>query len=158
MSRSDLSQNVCTVARTVEMVGETWSLMILREMFLGSRRFDDLQRRTGCSPHLLSQRLKRLEAEQIVERRSYSERPPRHEYRLTERGRDLWPVVIALKNWGDRWLDKTGAPPIELTHKACGQITRPSMHCSACGEPVDARSVTVRLSPKMARDRATADR
>lgn len=156
MSRSDLARKVCGVSRTIEIVGDAWTLMILRDMFLGARRFDDLQRQTGCSPHLLSQRLKRLEAEKIVKRRAYSERPLRHEYRLTERGRDLWPVVVALKSWGDRWLTRPGGAPIELTHRGCGRVTQPRMCCSECGDPMDARASVPSLSPAMARERDAA--
>jgi DNA-binding HxlR family transcriptional regulator len=148
----------CTVARTVAIVGDSWTQMILREMFLGSRRFDDLQRYTGVSPHLLSQRLKRLEAAQIVRRYAYSDRPPRHEYQLTEKGRDLWPVILALKAWGDRWLTGVRESPIALTHVTCGQETRPYVVCSACGDPIEARTARAALSPKMARERAIATR
>ena len=144
----------CTVARAVEIVGDPWSQMILREMFLGTRRFDQFLRNTGASPHLLSQRLKRLEAENIVKRRVYSQRPVRHEYRLTERGRDLWPIIIALKTWGDRWLGTPDDPPITLTHTTCGHETRPYLVCSACGDPIKAVTSRATLSPEMARDRA----
>ncbi len=156
MSRSDLSQMTCSVARTVEIVGDSWTQMIFREMFLGSRRFDDLLRHTGASPHVLSQRLKRLEAEGIVVRRPYNDRPPRHEYKLTEKGRDLWPVVIALKSWGDRWLDGPAETPITLTHAKCGQTTQPQLVCSDCGEPIDALSCRASLSPDMLRERDAA--
>ena len=130
MSRSDLSRVECSIARSVEIVGDAWTLMILREMFLGSRRFDDLQRYTGASPHLLSTRLKRLETEGVVTRRAYSDRPPRREYRLTGKGRELWPVVVALKTWGDKWLDRAQEIPVTLTHATCGRVTTPQMICS----------------------------
>lgn len=158
MSRADLSRMTCTVARTVEIVGDPWTQMILREMFLGSRRFDELQRYTGVSPHTLSQRLKRLEAERIVRRHAYSDRPPRHEYQLTEKGHDLWPVILALKAWGDRWLNGVRGSPIALTHVTCGKETRPCVVCSACGDPIEARTARATLSPKMARERAATAR
>jgi DNA-binding HxlR family transcriptional regulator len=153
MSRSDLSRATCTVARTIEIVGDAWALMILREMFLGSRRFDALQRHTGASPLLLTRRLRRFEAEGIVERRPYAERPPRHEYRLTPKGRDLWPVIVALKGWGDRWLDRAGPPPFGLRHTGCGRRTLPILVCSACGDPIDAMTARADLSADMARER-----
>lgn len=158
MSRSDLSQTACTVARTIEIVGDVWALMVLREMFLGSRRFDDLQHHTGASPHLLSRRLKRFEAEGIVERRPYSEHPPRHEYRLTQKGRDLWPVIIALKGWGDRWLDRQGPVPVTLRHTSCGEPTQPVFVCSACGDPIDAATTQAYLSDEMTRAREITKR
>lgn len=156
MSRSDLSRTTCTVARTIEIVGDTWTLMVLREMFLGSHRFDELQQLTGAAPLILSRRLKRLEAERIVERRLYSEHPPRHEYRLTRKGRDLWPLIIALKQWGDRWLDREGPPPVTLAHTSCGRKTHPRLACSACDHPIDAVTTRVHLSTKMARERDAA--
>jgi len=158
MSRADLSDMTCTVARTLEIFGDTWSQMIVREMFLGSRRFDDLQQLTGVSPHTLSKRLKRLEAAEIIRRHAYSDRPPRYEYKLTERGRDLWPAIIALKAWGDKWLDGPATAPITLTHKACGQVTEPYLVCSACGEPIDALGSHATLSPDMQRERAARRR
>jgi DNA-binding HxlR family transcriptional regulator len=91
MSRSELAQQTCTVARTVEKFGDEWTLMILRKMFLGGRRFDDLQSQTGASPHMLSQRLKRMEAIGVIKRETYSERPPRHEYALTIKGATYGP-------------------------------------------------------------------
>lgn len=156
MARADLSHMTCSIARTVEIVGDPWTELVLREMFLGTRRFDDLQRLTGASPHLLSQRLKRLESEDILVRRPYSERPLRHEYRLTEKGRDLWPIVIALKTWGDRWLDGGEDPRITLTHTTCGQTTRPYLVCSACGEPIEAVTSRPHLSPELAVERDAA--
>lgn len=153
MSRSDLAETICTVARTIEIVGDVWSLMVLREMFLGSRRFDELQQLSGASPLIVSRRLKRFEAEGIVERRLYSERPSRYEYRLTGKGRDLWPVIIALKGWGDRWLDRAGPFPVTLQHKSCGKRTRPILVCSACGDPIHATSTHAHLSTEMARER-----
>ncbi|MEM1315622.1 MAG: helix-turn-helix domain-containing protein, partial [Pseudomonadota bacterium] len=147
------SRSLCTVARATELVGEPWTLMILREMFLRSRRFDELQKYTGASPHLLSQRLKRMEAEGIVVRRRYQERPPRDEYRLTEKGRDLWPVIIALKTWGDKWRDPDGIDPVVIVHKGCGKVTRPSLVCSECGEPMEAHDASVELDPAFADER-----
>lgn len=156
MSRSDLSHTTCTVARTIEIVGDVWALMILREMFLGSRRFDQLQQLTGASSLIVSRRLKRFAAEGIVERRLYSEHPPRHEYRLTRKGRDLWPLMIALKEWGDRWLDRKGPRPVGLEHTRCGKKTRPRLVCSACGDPIDATTARAHLSAEMARERNAA--
>ena len=153
MSRADLERDACTVARTVGLVGDPWTLMILRECFLGSRRFDDFQRNTGASPHLVSQRLKKLEAEGVMERRAYSERPLRHEYRLTEKGRDLWPVVMTLKNWGDKWL-ADGPPPLRVRHKGCGHVAAPRIVCGACGEPMEARDAETVMDPGWAAARA----
>jgi DNA-binding HxlR family transcriptional regulator len=145
MARADLSNDTCTVSRAVAAVGDEWSLLILREMFLGSRRFDAFLRHTGMSSHLLSQRLKKLVAQGVVERHAYSRRPLRHEYRLTEKGESLWPVIVALKQWGDRWLVE-GEPPVRIVHRQCGQVTTPEMTCSACGEPMTARQARAELT------------
>ena len=145
MSRSDLPSHTCTIARAVAQVGDEWTLLIVREMFLGTRRFDDFLRLTGMSSHLLAQRLKKLEAEGVIRRAPYSERPPRHDYRLTEKGRDLWAVIIALKQWGDRWLG-TDDTPVQITHKACGKVVRPHMTCPDCGERIEAHDAEAQLS------------
>jgi len=105
MSKSDLAAKTCTLARAVEIVGDGWTLMILREMFLGIRRFDDFQRQTGASPALISGRLRKMEDAGLIRREAYSEHPPRYEYRLTDMGKALWPAIIALKTWGDDWVD-----------------------------------------------------
>lgn len=145
MSRADLSSSACTVARAVAAVGDEWTLLILREMFLGSRRFDDFLRQTGMSSHLLSGRLKKLVALGIVRRSVYSQRPLRHEYSLTGMGQDLWPIIVAMKQWGDRWL-LDGVPPVQIVHKGCESVTQPQMTCSECGEPMGARDARARLT------------
>ena len=134
MSRADLADQSCTIARAVETIGDPWTLMILREMFLGVRRFDDFQRHTGGAPHTLSTRLKRLEEIGAIRREPYQDRPLRHEYRLTEKGRDLWPVIIALKGWGDKCTvlrseqasgGPKGAVRLRAWSRAAGQGGRP---------------------------------
>ena len=155
MGRAALSSHTCTIARAAALVGDEWTLMILREMFLGTRRFDDFQRQTGMSSHLPSQRLKKLESAGIVQRRAYSQHPPRHEYRLTEMGRALWPVVISLKQWGDRWLGN-GETPVALLQKGCGAVTEPGMTCPECGEPMDAHDSEARLSGGFSEERQRA--
>ena len=145
MARADLARQTCTIARAVSLVGDEWTFMILREMFLGGRRFDDFQRQTGASAALLSQRLKKLEAEGVIRKEAYSERPVRFEYRMTAMGRELWPAVITLKQWGDKWLGD-GPAPVEIVHKACGHVTEPQMTCSVCGEPMAAHDAEPRLS------------
>lgn len=157
MSRAALAGKTCTIARAIELFGDEWTLMILREMFLGGRRFDDLQRQTGASPHLVSQRLKRLEQAGVLRRDAYSAHPPRYEYRLTARGRDLWPVLVALKNWGDRWFDG-GATPVEIVHTGCGHTVTPRMTCPDCAAPMAAHDAQPRLSPAFERERNAARR
>lgn len=157
MGRAALSSRSCTIARAAALVGDEWTIMILRELFLGTRRFDDFLRQTGMSSHLLSGRLKKLETAGVIRRTAYSERPPRFEYRLTEMGRTLWPVVISLKQWGDRWLGM-GETPVRLVHEACGAVTRPRMTCDECGEPMDAHGSEARLSQAFSEERQRAGR
>lgn len=155
MGKSVLANMTCPVARTLDVVGDAWTLMIVRELFLGSRRFDEMAAQTGMSPHLLSVRLKKLVEAGLLSRKAYQERPARHAYRLTAKGRDLWPVVIALKQWGDRWGDwGTDGPPLQLRHAGCGGHSSPSLVCSGCGEPVDALTMVPELGAAMASERA----
>jgi DNA-binding HxlR family transcriptional regulator len=132
---------VCSVARTLEIVGEKWALLAVREVFLGDRRFDEMVRQTGAPRDTLAARLKTLVAAGILERRQYAEHPVRYEYRLTEAGRELYPVIAALMHWGDKHLAGEDGPPRVFEHN-CGNRFVPQMVCEACGEPVDPRDLT----------------
>ena len=134
----------CSVAQCLEVVGEWWSMLILRDAFLGVTRFDDFQRRLGVSRNILNQRLNHLVEEGVLKKVPYSEHPPRSDYRLTEKGRDLWPVVTAMRQWGDRYAAPDG-PPMVVTHKGCtGDAV---MVCSACGEHLGARDMQATPGP-----------
>src|SRR5687767_11653395 len=124
---------VCSLARALEHVGERWTLLILRDLFLGLRRFEQFQEDLGIARNVLTARLEKLVADGLVERRPYSERPPRHEYRLTEKGIDLWPVLVALLQWGDRHEPVPGGPPLVLEHKGCGGGVTSHRICDRCG-------------------------
>jgi DNA-binding HxlR family transcriptional regulator len=115
----------CSVARSLSVVGDRWTLMIVRDAFLGARRFEHWQASLGISPALLTDRLGKLSKHGILERRAYQRRPVRHEYRLTEKGLDLYPVIVAQIGWADRWLAGPAGPPLALTHKACGKTLIP---------------------------------
>jgi DNA-binding HxlR family transcriptional regulator len=141
MKRSSFAGMSCSVARTLDVVGEWWSLLVLRDAFSGVRRFEDFQRSLGIARNILADRLQTLVEYGVLERRRYQERPERHEYRLTDRGRDLYPVLIALMRWGDRWAADEMGPPIVLTHKACEHDVMPVMVCPHCREEVDARAM-----------------
>lgn len=130
----------CSIARTLEMVGEKWALLAVREVFLGVRRFDEIVARTGAPRDTLTARLRTLVAHDILARRLYCERPPRYEYVLTETGRDLYPVILTLMQWGDRHQARDGAPPLLLEH-ACGVRLDPVLVCRSCSAEVDARDV-----------------
>lgn len=130
---------VCSIARTLEIVGEKWALLAVREVFLGDRRFDEMVRRTGAPRDTLAARLRTLVAHGIMERRQYSEHPARFEYRLTAAGRELYPVIMTLLRWGDDHLAGDDGPPMVLEH-SCGHRMVPKVVCEACGEGVDARN------------------
>jgi DNA-binding HxlR family transcriptional regulator len=136
----------CSIARTLEIVGEKWALLAVREVFLGNRRFDEMVRRTGAPRDTLAARLRTLVGSGVLERQQYSEHPARYEYRLTEAGRDLYPVIVALMRWGDEHLAGDDGPPLVLTHR-CGHRLVAQLVCEACGEPLDPRDTT-RLDPR----------
>ncbi len=140
MRRTSFEGMNCSVAQCLEVVGEWWSLLIVRDVFLGVRRFDDFQVRLGISRNVLNQRLTRLVEHGVLQRIRYQEHPPRYQYRLTDKGRDLWPVVTAMRQWGDKWAAPDG-PPLEVVHTACGHTSQAVPTCSHCGEPLDARGV-----------------
>jgi DNA-binding HxlR family transcriptional regulator len=150
MTPSDFSSLDCSVARTLEVIGERWSLLILRDAFYGVKRFDDFQADLGIARNVLTDRLKKLVERGVLSRRPYEERPPRYEYRLTEKGRDLLPVVLSMMRWGDRW-EATGERPVTLSHTTCGHETEPVTVCSHCGEELELRNVRAEPIPVRAR-------
>ncbi len=136
----------CSVAQCLEVVGEWWSMLIVRDAFLGVTRFDRFQERLGISRNVLNQRLARLVDQGIMEKVPYSDRPVRYDYRLTEKGRDLWPVITAMRQWGDRHAAPDG-PPVRVVHRSCGRTSQAVYVCSECGEPLDSREVRVERGP-----------
>ena len=144
MKWEDLAHEPCSVARSVAVIGDRWTLMILRDCFLGVRRFEAFQERLGISRTIIADRLKHLTEEGVLRRVVYQEHPTRHEYRLTEKGLDLHPVVMAIVHWGDRHYAGEAGPPLLHRHKGCGCDFHPVQTCSECGEPVDARVVETR--------------
>ncbi|MGX1804098.1 winged helix-turn-helix transcriptional regulator [Nocardia sp. NPDC055321] len=147
MKRTTFANWPCTVARTVDLIGDWWTPLILRESFYGATRFDDFERTLGLSRNILTQRLTRLVQENLLERVRYQERPPRYEYRLTEQGRDFFPVIAAMMRWGDRWLAPEAGPPVILHHTACAHDTHAEVVCAHCREPLQHADMSVRLGP-----------
>lgn len=147
MQRTSLADFTCSIARTLDVVGEWWTPLIVRDVYLGLRRFEQIRSNLGMSRKVLAQRLDRLVGEGILERRPYSERPPRHEYVLTEKGLDLAPPLLALMAWGDRWTAGNAGPPMRVRHAECGKLTAPVVSCSECGEPLTARNVVPEPGP-----------
>jgi DNA-binding HxlR family transcriptional regulator len=136
----------CSVGRAMDILGERWTFLILREAFYGVRRFSDMQRNLGIARNILSARLQTLVASGILERRRYQEEPERFEYRLTQAGRDLYPAVIAIMRWGDEHLAGDGGPPVVLRH-SCGEEADPVLVCSHCHEPLHPHDVTPEPGP-----------
>jgi DNA-binding HxlR family transcriptional regulator len=141
MRRTSLADFRCSVARTVDIVGEWWTPLIVRDAFYGVSRFEDFQRSLGLARNVLASRLERLVAEGIFERRRYDERPPRYEYILTEKGRDLFPVIAALMAWGDRWTAGEAGPPLLLVHAPCGHPATLRATCDHCHAPLDLTNI-----------------
>jgi DNA-binding HxlR family transcriptional regulator len=147
MQRVSFRDMNCSVAQALEVVGEWWSLLVVRDALVGVTRFDEFQRRLGISRNVLNDRLTRLVAEGVLEKVAYQDRPPRHDYVLTEKGRALWEVVDAMRRWGDQWASPAAGPPMELVHRSCGHATRPTLHCSECDEALGLRDVTLAYGP-----------
>ena len=136
----------CSLAATLEAIGDRWTLLILRDLFRGVRRFEDLQRDLGIARNLLSNRLNKLIYHEIVERQPYQQRPIRHQYILTAKGRDLSPALIALMHWGDTWYAEEG-PPTLLVHQTCGTPQDQTVHCSHCHQDITAQQISSRPGP-----------
>lgn len=144
MKWDELGEERCSIARSVAVIGDRWTLMVLRDCFLGVRRFEAFQERLGISRTIIADRLKHLTDEGVLCRSQYQERPARFEYRLTEKGLALHSVMMAIVHWGDRFYAGAEGPPLLHRHKTCGCDFHPVQVCSECGEPVEARAVETR--------------
>ena len=142
---------VCSVARALEVIGDRWTMLVIRDAFLGVTRFDEIQRSLGVARNVLSDRLGRLVDEGVLERRRYQERPERFEYRLTQKGVDLWPVLVSLLKWGDLHAGDPSGPPMRVLHRGCGGEVDARFLCDRCGKPVDAPSSQASLRSDLAR-------
>jgi DNA-binding HxlR family transcriptional regulator len=149
MRWQEIGETRCSVARCLSVVGDRWTLLILREAFLGTHRFQDFQANLEVTRHRLSDRLRKLVDHEILERVRYQERPERFEYRLTEKGRDLYPVIVSLMRWGDRWMAGDEDPPVKLVHRSCGHAMTPELTCPECGEVVELHDVQAHISRRI---------
>jgi DNA-binding HxlR family transcriptional regulator len=150
MQRTDFSQMTCSIARSLAVAGELWSPLVLRDVWVGINRFDDIQRDLGISRKVLAERLQHLVEGGLLERRRYSERPARHEYVLTPKGFGFVDVLMAMAAWGDQWTAGDAGPPVLRRHRVCGQITQVELRCAACGERLDSADVDVEPGPGLA--------
>jgi DNA-binding HxlR family transcriptional regulator len=149
MQRTDFAQMTCSIARSIAVAGEPWSPLVLRDVWVGINRFDDLQRDLGISRKVLAVRLKHLVEAGLLERRRYSERPVRHEYVLTRKGFEFVDVLMVMAQWGDRWAAGDAGPPVLRRHRSCGAVTQIALRCSECGEVVTSSDVDVEPGPGM---------
>jgi DNA-binding HxlR family transcriptional regulator len=143
----DYRSQTCSIAGALEVVGERWSLLIVRNVFLGLRRFDQIQANLGIARNVLQARLERLLEHGVLERSLYQERPPRYEYRLTEKGLDLWPVIVSLMQWGDQYAQPAAGPPVLLEHRDCGGRIDEHRTCERCGARLQARDSRAQPGP-----------
>lgn len=155
MRASELNDIPCSVSRTLGLIGDKWTMMILRECFMGKRRFEEFEGNLGISRHILSQRLKKLVDNGVLRKQPYGERGRRMEYKLTEKGFDIYPVIVTMLAFGDKWEADEGAP-LDLMHlprnkDVMPHRSKPQLICSECGEPLDARDVRPTLGAAMCR-------
>ncbi|WP_290516595.1 helix-turn-helix domain-containing protein [Alcanivorax sp.] len=150
MRWQDIDQQPCSLARSLAIIGDNWTLLVLRDCFLGVRRFDDFQQRLGVTRHVLSDRLRKLADGGVLEKVAYQERPLRHEYRLTPMGRDLYPVIAHLAQWGDKYLAGDAGPPLVRVHRQCGEPLEAKLQCGHCGDSVEAQDIRLEENPHWA--------
>jgi DNA-binding HxlR family transcriptional regulator len=149
MRWESLKKENCSLARTLAVIGDRWTLLILRDAFLRVRRFEDFEKSLKIARRVLSERLALLVDEGILKRVPYQDRPVRYEYRLTDKGLDLYPAILSLVHWGDKHYAGKNGPPLLHTHRKCGHDFRSVLTCSECGEAVSAREVSVRAGAKI---------
>ena len=147
ITQKKLGNRICSVARTLEILGDRWIFLILREAFFGVRYYDKFQTNLGIATNILSHRLKILVENGIFEKQKDDVDARRIKYRFTEKGIDIYSITLALMKWGDRWLADDDGPPLLLFHKTCGHRLEPVLCCAHCGKPVNAREVTYENGP-----------
>jgi DNA-binding HxlR family transcriptional regulator len=147
MLGNQYESQTCSIAGALEVVGERWSLLIVRDVFLGLRRFDEIQEDLGIARNVLQTRLTRLQDQGVLEKCLYQERPQRYEYRLTEKGLDLWPTIVSLMKWGDRYASSAAGPPVLLEHRGCGGAIDEHRTCERCGAKLSVREARALPGP-----------
>jgi DNA-binding HxlR family transcriptional regulator len=145
--RASFEAMTCSIAQSLEVIGEWWTLLILRDAFFGITRFEQFQERLGIARNVLASRLDGLVEHGVLERRSYDEARERYDYVLTEKGKALWPVLTTIRQWGDEWIVGTGNEPVQMVHTKCGEHTTAALMCDRCGEKIHRRDVRVVAGP-----------
>jgi DNA-binding HxlR family transcriptional regulator len=156
MSRKSLQHLECAVANTVEIINDAWTILVLRDAFLGVRRFDDFANDLGIARNVLTDRLERLVAAGIMETRPYQDRPPRHEYVLTEQGKDLFDVMMTLWSYGERWLPPADESRQKVIHISCGEEAHAVTYCGHCQARLTRRDVRIEPQLPVVRERLMA--
>jgi DNA-binding HxlR family transcriptional regulator len=150
MQRTQFGDMTCSIARTLDLIGEPWSPLILRDVMVGISRFDQIQADLGISRKVLTERLRWLVDQGVLDRREYTDRPPRYEYVLTSKGTELCDLLMVMVRFGDRWLAGQAGPPVLYRHHTCGEIGTVELHCSRCDAPMHADTIDVLPGPGMA--------
>ena len=140
MQRTNFGEMACSIARTLDVIGEPWSPLILRDVWVGFTRFEQIQADLGISRKVLTERLNHLIEHGILERKAYDQRP-RYEYILTKKGAELVDLLMVMKGWGDKWRAGEAGPPVLYRHHACGAISNVDLRCTHCGQPMHANDV-----------------
>ncbi|MBR0799677.1 helix-turn-helix transcriptional regulator [Bradyrhizobium jicamae] len=154
MKDNTTDQTLCPVARAETEVGDRWTVLVLRELFARSHRFEEIQAQTGATPQMVTARLKKLEEDGLVERRVYNKHPLRHEYHLTEKGEAFFPVLLALRAWGEAWCkSRKEGRAVNYTHLTCGKAAGLGPVCESCGEPIHRNELAAERAPKYQRER-----
>jgi DNA-binding HxlR family transcriptional regulator len=146
MQRTSFAAMACSIARTLDVIGEPWSPLIVRDVYVGFTRFDQIQADLGISRKVLTGRLNHLVEQGVLERRPYDQRP-RFEYVLTEKGAELVDLLMVMVGWGDKWLAGEAGPPVLYRHHACGEISNVDLRCAHCGQPMHAGDVELLRGP-----------
>jgi len=152
MRWNEASDQYCSIARALGILGDRWTLLIIREAFSGVRRFDDFRKHLDIARNVLTDRLQRLVDAGVLVQHQYQDNPPRSEYRLTDAGRDLQSTLISLMQWGDRWLAGRAGPPLQLEHTECGHVTRAELVCGHCSGQLHARNTRLTDGPGLPKE------
>jgi DNA-binding HxlR family transcriptional regulator len=147
MQRTQFGDMTCSIARTLDLIGEPWSPLILRDVMVGISRFDQIQADLGISRKVLTERLRWLVGQGVLDRREYTDRPRRYEYVLTGKGTELCDLLMVMVRFGDRWLAGQAGPPVLYRHHICGEIGTVELHCSRCDTPMHADTIDVLPGP-----------
>ncbi|MCG2608404.1 helix-turn-helix transcriptional regulator [Acinetobacter sp. SM34] len=147
MKWDEIGEQPCSIARTLSVIGDRWTVLILRNAFLGMRRFESFQQNLGITRHVLSDRLKHLVEHGILVKKPYVQRQERYEYCLTEKGLALYPILMSMAHWADQWMNKDLGQPMQYIHQSCGHSMTPRLVCSECNETIHAKHIKAELTP-----------